>query len=145
MYTQKTFVLKPADVQKKWHIIDASGMVVGRLATEVATLLRGKRNPQFTLHTDSGDYVIVINAEKVIFTGNKLEDKIYYTHSNHISGLKQRTAREQFEKNPTAVLGNAVKGMLPKNTLGRKQLTKLKLFVGDKHTHEAQNPEVYTF
>lgn len=145
MYTQKTFVLKPADADKKWHLIDAEGKTLGRLATEIADLLKGKRNPKYTPHTDSGDYVVVVNAEKVGFTGNKLEDKKYYTHSNFIGGLKTRTLREQLDKNPTLVLQNAVKGMLPKTTLGRKQLTKLKLFVGETHSHDAQNPQPYTF
>ena len=145
MYTQKTFVLKPADAEKKWHLIDAEGKVVGRLATEIATLLKGKRNPKFTPHTDSGDYVVVVNAEKAVFTGNKLNDKIYYRHTNHIGGLKKRTVKEQLAKDPTRILELAVKGMLPKSSLGRKQLTKLKLFAGTSHDHEAQNPEAYAY
>ena len=144
MYTQKSFVLKPADMNKKWFLVDAKDKVVGRIATEIADLLRGKKNPQFTPHTDSGDYVVVINAEKVVFTGNKLEKKIYYWHTNHIGGLKSRTAKEQLERKPEAILMNAVKGMLPKTSLGRKQLTKLKLFAGETHSHEAQNPETYS-
>lgn len=144
MYTQKSFVLKPADMNKKWFVVDAKDKVVGRIATEIADLLRGKKNPQFTPHTDSGDYVVVINAEKVVFTGKKLTDKVYYWHTNHIGGLKSRTAKEQLERKPEAILMNAVKGMLPKTSLGRKQLTKLKLFVGEEHTHEAQNPEAYS-
>lgn len=143
MYTQKSYVLKPAEADKKWLVVDATDKVVGRLATEVADLLRGKNNPQFTPHTDSGDFVVVINAEKVRFTGNKLDKKNYYWHTNHIGGIKKRTAREQLEKHPELIVTNAVKGMLPKTSLGRKQLTKLKVFVGDKHDHEAQNPEVY--
>lgn len=143
MYTQKSYVLKPAEAKKNWLVVDATDKVVGRLATEVADLLRGKNNPQFTPHTDSGDYVVIINAEKVRFTGNKLDKKNYYWHTNHIGGIKKRTAREQFEKHPELIVMNAVKGMLPKTSLGRKQLTKLKVFVGEKHDHEAQNPEVY--
>jgi large subunit ribosomal protein L13 len=145
MYTQKTFVLKPADAEKKWHLIDAEGKVVGRLATEIADLLKGKRNPKYTPHTDSGDYVVVINADKAVFTGKKATDKIYYRHTNHIGGLKQRTVKEQLAKNPTSVLEHAVKGMLPKSSLGRKQLTKLKLCVGANHGHEAQNPVAYAY
>ncbi|MBT7608539.1 MAG: 50S ribosomal protein L13 [Bacteriovoracaceae bacterium] len=145
MYTQKTFVLNPADAEKKWHLIDAEGKVVGRLATEIANLLKGKRNPKYTPHTDSGDYVVVINAEKAVFTGKKLDNKIYYSHTNHIGGLKQRTVKEQLAKNPTRILELAVKGMLPKSSLGRKQLTKLKLCVGPAHGHESQNPVAYAY
>lgn len=143
MYTQKSFVLKPADADKKWHLIDAKDKVVGRLATEIANLLRGKNNPKFTPNTDSGDYVVVVNAEKVRFTGNKMEDKKYRWHTGYVGGLKTRTVKEQLEKHPELILQNAVKGMLPKNSLGRKQLTKLKIYVGEKHDNEAQKPEVY--
>ncbi|MCB9060375.1 MAG: 50S ribosomal protein L13 [Halobacteriovoraceae bacterium] len=143
MYVQKSFVLKPADAEKKWFIIDAQDKIVGRLATEIADILRGKNNPKYTPHTDSGDFVVVINAEKVRFTGKKLKDKKYYWHTNHIGGLKQRTAQEQLDKHPELIVMNAVKGMLPKNTLGRKQLTKLKVYKGEAHPHEAQSPEVY--
>jgi len=142
MYTQKSFVLKPADADKKWYVVDAKDMVVGRLATQIADVLRGKNSPKFTPHTDSGDFVVVINADKVVFTGNKLEGKKYYKHTNHVGGLKVRTARQQLERNPEFILMNAVKGMLPKTSLGRKQLTKLKVFAGESHTHEAQKPEV---
>ncbi|TNF29578.1 MAG: 50S ribosomal protein L13 [Deltaproteobacteria bacterium] len=145
MYTQKSFVLKPADAEKKWWLIDAQDKVVGRLATEIADILRGKRNPKYTPHTDSGDFVVVINADKVQFTGAKWDDKKYYWHTGHIGGIKQRTAKEQLEKRPDLILMNAVKGMLPKNTLGRQQLTKLKVFAGESHNHEAQKPEVYNF
>ena len=143
MYTQKSFVLKPADAVKKWWLIDAEDQTVGRLATQIADLLRGKLNPKFTPHTDSGDFVVIINAEKVNFTGNKWNDKEYIWHTNHIGGLKRRTAKEQLAKRPELILMNAVKGMLPKNTLGRKQLTKLKVTIGTDHGHEAQKPEVY--
>ena len=145
MYTQKSFVLKPADAEKKWWLIDAQDKVVGRLATEIADILRGKRNTKYTPHTDSGDFVVVINADKVQFTGAKWDDKKYYWHTGHIGGIKQRTAKEQLEKRPDLILMNAVKGMLPKNTLGRQQLTKLKVFAGESHNHEAQKPEVYNF
>ena len=140
MYTQKSFVLKPADADKKWYLVDATDKVVGRLATEIADVLRGKRSPKFTPNTDSGDFVVVINADKVKFTGNKWNDKIYYRHSNHMGGLKQRTAKEQLERKPEAILMGAVKGMLPHTSLGRKQLTKLKVFAGAQHEHEAQKP-----
>lgn len=143
MYTQKSFVKKPDVAEKKWHLIDAKDLVVGRLACEVANLLRGKGNAQFTPNTDSGDFVVVINAAKVQFTGKKWDKKIYYRHSGYIGNLKQRTAKEQLERNPEFILMNAVKGMLPKNSLGRKQLTKLKVFANEQHTHEAQNPEKY--
>ncbi|MCO4793590.1 MAG: 50S ribosomal protein L13 [Bacteriovoracaceae bacterium] len=145
MYTQKSFVLKPADAEKKWWLIDAQDKVVGRLATEIADVLRGKRNPKYTPHTDSGDFVVVVNADKVQFTGNKWEGKKYYWHTNHIGGLKQRTAQEQLDRKPEQILMSAVKGMLPKTSLGRQQLTKLKLFAGEAHSHEAQKPEVYKF
>ena len=143
MYTQKSFVLKPAETNKKWYLIDATDKVVGRLATEIAEILRGKKNPQFTPNTDSGDFVVVVNAEKVKFTGRKWDNKNYYWHSNHIGGLKKRTAREQLEKRPDLIITNAVKGMLPKTSLGRKQLTKLKVFAGESHNLEAQKPEAY--
>lgn len=142
MYTQKSFVLKPKEADKKWYLVDAKDKVVGRLATEIADLLRGKKNPQFTPNTDSGDFVVVINAEKVKFTGKKLDKKVYHWHSNYIGGIKQRTAREQLQRHPEKVLMDAVKGMLPKTTLGRKQLTKLKVFAGEQHSHDAQKPEL---
>lgn len=145
MYTEKSFVLKPADADKKWHLIDATDKVVGRLATEIANVLRGKNSPKYTPHTDSGDFVVVINAEKVKFTGNKWNDKVYYRHTGYAGGLRERTAKEQLERKPEAILMSAVKGMLPKNSLGRKQLTKLKVFAGTEHAHEAQKPVEYKF
>jgi large subunit ribosomal protein L13 len=143
MYTQKSFVLKPAEADKKWFVVDAQDQIVGRLATQIADLLRGKLNPKFTYNTDSGDYVVVINAEKVKFTGNKLEDKDYFWHTNFTGGIKSRTARQVLETHPENIILEAVKGMLPKNTLGRKQLTKLKVFAGSSHDHAAQNPVEY--
>ncbi|MBK23709.1 MAG: 50S ribosomal protein L13 [Halobacteriovorax sp.] len=140
MYTQKSFVLKPADADKKWYLVDATDKVVGRLATEIADVLRGKRSPKYTPNTDSGDFVVVINADKVKFTGNKWNDKVYYRHSNYMGGLKERTAKEQLERKPEAILMGAVKGMLPHTSLGRKQLTKLRVFAGAEHSHEAQKP-----
>ena len=140
MFVEKSFVLKPNEAQKKWVKIDANDQVVGRLATKIANILRGKNNPKYTPHTDSGDYVVVVNAEKVRFTGNKLLDKKYYRHSDHVGGLKVKSAREQLNTFPERVITEAVKGMLPKNSLGRNQLKKLKVFVGSEHTHEAQKP-----
>jgi large subunit ribosomal protein L13 len=140
MYTQRSFTLKPADAEKKWYLIDATDKIVGRLATEVADLLRGKRNPKFTPHTDSGDFVVIVNAEKIRFTGRKMDQKLYYRHTNHVGGLRTRTVKEQLEKHPELVVMNAVKGMLPKTSLGKKQLTKCKVFVGPAHEHDAQKP-----
>ena len=142
MYTQKTSMLKPADAEKKWFVVDAEDQVVGRLATRIADMLRGKGKGNYTPYTDSGDFVVVVNAEKVRFTGKKWDDKKYYRHSGHVGGLKVRTAREQRDRNPEQILMNAVKGMLPKTSLGRKQLTKLKVYAGNEHPHEAQSPEV---
>ena len=143
MYKQNTYVMKNEGLVKHWHLIDANGKTVGRLATEITNLLRGKYNPKYTPNIDSGDFVVVINAEKVVFTGNKLTDKIYYTVTPYVGGTKSRTAKVQLEKHPELVLLNAVKGMLPKNTLGRKQLTKLKVYAGEKHNNQAQNPVAY--
>ena len=142
MYTQKSFSAKKEEIERKWWVIDATDVVVGRLATEVANILRGKDKPTFTPNQECGDYVVITNCEKVKFTGNKWGDKKYYWHTNHIGGIKQRTAKEQLEKHPELIVMNAVKGMLPKTSLGRKQLTKLKVFVGSEHTHEAQQPQV---
>lgn len=143
MYTERSFILKPAEAAKKWYLIDATDKVVGRLATEIANVLRGKNSPQYTPHTDSGDFVVVVNADKVKFTGKKLEQKVYYKHTGYVGGIKARTAREQLEKRPDLIILTAVKGMLPKNSLGRKQLTKLKVFAGTEHDHAAQNPVEY--
>lgn len=144
MYTQKSFSLKKEDIDKKWFHIDATDMVVGRLATEVANILRGKNKPTFTPNQECGDFVVITNCEKIRFTRNKMDTKVYYWHTNHIGGLKQRTAREQLDKHPEKIIMDAVKGMLPKTSLGRKQLTKLKVFVGNEHAHAAQNPETIT-
>lgn len=146
MYTQKSFHLTREESQsnKKWHVIDATDKVVGRLATEVADILRGKNKPSFTPHVDSGDFVVLINCDKVRFTGNKLQNKNYYWHTGYIGGIKSITAEKQMKKDSTVVMMKAIKGMLQKNALGRKQLKKLKLFAGSEHTHEAQNPETYT-
>ena len=140
MYTQKTFTLKGNEADKKWYVVDATDMVVGRLATQVATILKGKNKPQYCTNIDAGDFVVVVNADKVKFTGKKWDEKVYYWHTNHIGGIKARTAKEQLEKHPELIVYEAVKGMLSKNTIGRAQLTKLKVFAGATHTHEAQQP-----
>jgi len=130
-------------VERKWYVIDAEGQRLGRLASEVATLLRGKHKPIYTPHVDTGDYVIVINAEKIELTGNKLKDKKYYRHSGYPGGLKERTAEEMLAKHPEQVIELAVKGMLPKGPLGRKMFKKLHVYSGPEHKHQAQKPEVY--
>jgi len=137
----KTFVAKEHEIEKKWHLIDANERVLGRLATEIANLLRGKNKPIFTPHMDSGDYVVVVNADKVVLTGGKLEKKMYYRHSGYVGGLKKATAKEILQKRPENLIRFAVKGMLPKTSLGRRQLTKLKIFAGPDHPHQAQKPE----
>jgi len=136
----KTFVAKEHEIEKNWHLIDASNKVLGRLATEIATILRGKNKPIFTPHMDAGDYVVVVNAERVVLTGNKLEKKTYYRHSGYVGGLKKTTAKEMLEKKPENLIKLAVKGMLPKTSLGRRQLTKLKVYAGPDHPHRAQQP-----
>jgi len=140
-----TYSAKNSDNQGKWCIIDANGAVLGRLATLVATRLRGKHNPLFTPHTDMGDHVIVINADKIVLTGRKMDQKNYYRHSGYIGGLKTINAKKLMEKKPEDMVRFAVKGMLPKNPLGRKIFKKLKVYKGDHHPHEAQQPEVITF
>ncbi len=138
----KTIFTKKTDVEQKWHIIDADGLVVGRLASQVAKVLRGKNKPIFTPNTDTGDFVIIVNAEKVRFTGNKLEQKTYYHHSGYPGGIKKEVAGDIMEKNPERILFSAVRGMIPKNRLGRQQLSKLKVYRGPDHPHKAQNPEI---
>lgn len=139
----KTFSMKPADVQKKWLLVDAEGVVLGRMAAEIAKILRGKHRPEFTPHVDCGDNVIVINAEKVHLTGNKRKDKTYYWHTGYPGGIKSRTAEQILDgKQPENVVIKAVQRMLPKNTLGKKQMTNLRVYAGAEHPHEAQNPEV---
>src|ERR671923_1920961 len=137
----KPYVATPADRQRDWHVVDAEGKTLGRLATRIADTLRGKTKPQYTPHVDTGDFVVVVNAEKIHVTGKKLDDKIYYRHSGYPGGLKRRTLRDQLERRPTEVLRAAVKGMLPRNRLARKQLTKLKIYAGPEHPHDAQRPE----
>jgi large subunit ribosomal protein L13 len=137
----KTTSAKNTDVVRKWHVVDADGMVVGRLATRIAMILRGKNKPIFTPHVDTGDFVIIVNADKVRFTGNKLEQKTYYRHTGYIGGIKQKTAGDIMKTTPERILMSAVRGMLPKNRLGRQQLKKLKVYRGAEHPHKAQNPE----
>ena len=132
---------KPAEVERAWHVVDAENMVVGRLATQVATLLRGKHKPSFTPHVDCGDFVIVINADKVRFTGKKETDKEYFRHTGYPGGVRLRTPEEVRIKNPSFIVQNAVKGMLPKNVLGRQLITKLKVYAGSEHPHGAQQPQ----
>ena len=141
----KTFMASPATIDRKWYVVDATDMTLGRLASEVAKVLRGKNKPIFTPHIDCGDNVIVINAEKIKVTGKKMDQKVYYHHSDYVGGLKEATLREKLEKKPEQVIELAVKGMLPKGPLGRQMFTKLHLYAGPEHKHEAQKPEVLTF
>jgi large subunit ribosomal protein L13 len=136
----KTYNAKPGDVERRWYIVDAEGKTLGRLATRIADVLRGKGKPQYTPHVDTGDFVVVVNADKIHVTGNKLDDKLVYRHSGYPGGLKVRPLREELERRPTEVLRKAVKGMLPRNRLARKQLLKLKIYAGPEHPHEAQAP-----
>ncbi len=138
----KSYVAKPYEVERKWYVVDAEGKTLGRLATQVATILRGKHKPIFTPHVDTGDFVIIVNAEKVKLTGKKLDQKMYRWHTGYPGGLKERTYRDMMNNKPEKVVLSAVKGMLPKNSLGRKMLTKLKVYRGLEHKHEAQKPEV---
>jgi large subunit ribosomal protein L13 len=141
----KTFVPKKDEIERKWWLIDAEGKVLGRLATEISILLQGKRNPGFVKYMDSGDFVVVINADKVVVTGKKLEQKKYYSHSGYPGGIKEKTLKELLEKNPEDVLRKAVRGMVPKNKLGRAMFKKLKVYTGPNHPHEAQKPQEYQF
>ena len=141
----KTFMASPATIDRKWYVVDATGMTLGRLASEVAKVLRGKNKPIFTPHMDTGDYVIVVNAEKVHVTGKKLDQKIYYHHSEYVGGMKKATLKEKISSKPEQVIELAVKGMLPKGPLGRQMFTKLHVYAGPDHKHAAQKPEVLTF
>ena len=137
----KTFVAKEQEIEKKWYLVDAENRILGRLATEIAVRLRGKHKPIFTPHADTGDFIVVINADKIALKGSKLDKKIYYRHSGYMGGLKEISARRLLEKKPEEVLRLAVKGMLPKSSLGRRQLKKLKIYTGPDHPHQAQEPE----
>ncbi len=141
----KTFMASPATIQRKWYVVDAAGMTLGRLSSEIAKVLRGKNKPIFTPHMDTGDYVIVVNAEKVKVTGKKLNQKIYYRHSEYVGGMKETTLKEMLAKHPERVVEHAVRGMLPKGPLGRQMYKKLFVYTGPDHVHAAQKPEVLTF
>ena len=141
----KTFMTNPATIERKWYVVDATGYTLGRLASEVAKVLRGKNKPEFTPHVDTGDYVIVVNAEKVKVTGKKLQQKIYYNHSDYVGGMRETTLAEMLAKKPEKVVELAVKGMLPHNSLGRKMLKKLRVYAGNEHENMAQKPEMWNF
>ena len=141
----KTFMASEATIDRKWYVVDAAGMTLGRLASEVAKVLRGKNKPIFTPHMDTGDYVIIVNAENIQVTGKKLDQKIYYHHSDYVGGMKQTTLKEKLAKKPEQVIELAVKGMLPKGPLGRQMYKKLYVYAGPEHKHAAQKPEVLTF
>ena len=137
----KTYTAKKGEIAREWYLVDADGQTLGRLATRIADTLRGKGKPEYTPHVDTGDFVVVVNAEKIAVTGKKLDDKIYYRHSGYAGGLRSRPLRDELQRRPTEVLRRAVKGMLPRNRLARKQLTKLKIYAGPEHPHQAQAPE----
>src|SRR3954447_23032164 len=137
----KTYVATPATAERNWLVVDANGQTLGRLATQIADALRGKRKPEYTPHCDTGDFVVVVNAEKIQVTGNKLAEKRYYRHSGYPGGLKSRTLEEMLDRQPEEVIRKAVRGMLPRTRLGRAQLRKLKVYAGPEHPHEAQKPE----
>ena len=141
----KTYMANPDKIEIKWYVVDAEGQTLGRLAAEVAKVLRGKNKPEFTPHIDTGDNVIVINAEKIKVTGKKLDQKVYYHHSDYVGGMKETTLREMMAKKPEQVIELAVKGMLPKGPLGRTMIKKLHVYAGAEHAHQAQKPEVLTF
>lgn len=136
-----TYMARPGEVERKWYVVDAEGKVLGRLAARIASIVRGKHKPTFTPHVDTGDFVIVVNADKVRLTGRKLDDKMYFRHSGYLGGWRMTPARQMLEKHPTRVVEMAVRGMLPKNRLGRKLFKKLKVYAGPEHPHAAQKPE----
>ena len=138
----KSFMASPSTIERKWYVVDATGHTLGRLASEIASILRGKNKPTYTPHIDTGDYVIVVNADKIEVTGKKLDQKVYYNHSDYVGGMKETTLREKMAKKPEDVIYLAVKGMLPKGPLGRQMITKLHVYAGPEHKHEAQKPEV---
>ena len=141
----QTYMASPDKIERKWYVVDAEGCTLGRLASGVASVLRGKNKPQFTPHVDTGDYVIVVNADKIKVTGKKMAQKIYYNHSDYVGGMKETTLKEMMAKKPEKVVELAVKGMLPKGPLGREMYTKLFVYAGPEHKHAAQKPEVLTF
>jgi len=139
----KSFMASPSTIERKWYVIDAADQTLGRLSSEVANILRGKKKPIFTPHIDTGDYVVIINADKIKVTGKKLDQKIYYRHSDYVGGMKETTLKEMLNKKPADVIKLAVKGMLPKGPLGRQMMSKLHVYAGPEHPHAAQKPEVY--
>lgn len=139
----KSYMARPHAVERKWHLIDAEGQTLGRLATEISRLLRGKNKPQYTPHIDTGDFVVVVNAEKVVVTGKKAEQKVYRRHTGYPGGLRETSYEVMLERKPTEILRKAVKGMMPRTRLGRQQFRKLKIYAGPEHPHEAQNPQPY--
>lgn len=141
----KTFMASPEKIERKWYVVDAEGQTLGRLASEVAKVLRGKNKPEYTPHVDTGDYVVVVNAEKVKVSGKKLQQKIYYNHSDYVGGMKETTLAEMMAKKPEKVIELAVKGMLPKGPMGRDMIKKLHVYAGPEHKQQAQKPEVLTF
>ena len=141
----KTYMANPDKIERKWYVVDAEGQTLGRLSAEIAKVLRGKNKPQFTPHVDTGDYVIIVNADKIKVTGKKLEQKIYYNHSDYVGGMRETTLKEMLAKKPERVIELAVKGMLPKGPLGRSMYKKLFVYAGPEHKHEAQKPEALTF
>ena len=141
----KSYMASPSTIERKWYVIDAEGLTLGRLASETAKILRGKNKPTFTPHIDTGDYVIIVNADKVTVTGKKLDQKVYYRHSEYVGGMKETTLREMMAKKPEKVIELAVKGMLPKGPLGREMYKKLFVYAGPEHKHQAQKPEALTF
>ena len=138
----KSFMASPSTIERKWYVVDATGHTLGRLASEIASILRGKNKPTYTPHIDTGDYVIVVNADKIQVTGKKLDQKVYYNHSDYVGGMKETTLREKMAKKPEDVIYLAVKGMLPKGPLGREMITKLHVYAGADHKHQSQKPEV---
>ena len=141
----KTYMANPDKIERKWYVVDAEGQTLGRLASEVAKVLRGKNKPEFTPHVDTGDYVIIVNAEKIKITGKKLQQKVYYNHSDFVGGMRETTLAEMMAKKPEKVVELAVKGMLPKGPLGRAMIDKLHVYAGPEHAHQAQKPEALTF
>ncbi len=141
----KSYVAKPLEIERKWYVVDATDKTLGRLSTEIASRLRGKHKPIYTPHVDCGDYIIVVNAEKIRLTGNKVNQKVYRHHTGYMGGLRERSYKEMLAKHPERIIEKAVKGMLPKNSLGRQMYTKLKVYAGPEHNHAAQKPEVLEF
>ena len=141
----KSFMASPSTIERKWYVVDATGHTLGRLSSEIASILRGKNKPTFTPHIDTGDYVIVVNADKIKVTGKKMDQKIYYNHSDYVGGMKETTLKEMMAKKPEKVIELAVKGMLPKGPMGRDMIKKLHVYAGAEHANQAQKPEVLTF